>query len=153
MATACDVVSAIRDVRNQNQVKPRDLLNVAIQNGPTAQALYADPALMALVVKMANLSSFAFTDAEPPMSKTVMSGTEKYYVELAGQINVEEEMAKLTKELAHQQGFVKSVEAKLSNERFVAGAPAQVIEVERRKLADGQERIRMIEESLLKLKV
>jgi valyl-tRNA synthetase len=152
IATACQVVSAIREVRAQNQVKPRDPLTVAIQNGEGSQALYSDESVRLLVMKMANLSSFEFTETEPAMSKTAIVGTEKYYVELANTLDVGAEIEKLTKELEHQRGFVKSVEAKLSNERFVAGAPAQVLDNERRKMADGQARVVMLEESLAKLR-
>ncbi len=149
--TACKVVSAIRDVRAQNQIKPRDPLPVFIQDSVGARTLYNKESLRSLIVKMANLSEFAFVAQEPALCKTVIVGTEKYYIELTDAIDLDAEREKLRKELTHQQGFVKSVEAKLNNERFVTGAPAQVIENERKKLADGLERVRMIEESLAKL--
>jgi valyl-tRNA synthetase len=152
VATICQVISAIRDERQRSRIRPRDPLNITIQNSPTAEALYADIALRSMVIKMANLSQFELIEKEPPSSKTVMVGTEKYYIESSVEIDVAEETATLNLELSRQQGFVQSVEAKLSNERFVAGAPPQVIENERRKLADGQERIKMILESLAKLK-
>ena len=66
-------------------------------------------------------------------------------------IDVEAEREKLTKELEYQRGFVRAIESKLSNERFVSGAPAQVVENERKKLADGQARIAILEDSLASL--
>ncbi|MFN5237655.1 MAG: hypothetical protein ACK5FV_10860 [Bacteroidota bacterium] len=66
-------------------------------------------------------------------------------------MDVEAERIKIEKELEYQRGFIKSIEAKLSNERFVAGAPAQVVDNERKKLADGLTRISILEDSLGKL--
>ena len=68
-------------------------------------------------------------------------------------IDVEAEIKKIKEELIYQQGFMKSVDAKLSNERFVNGAPAQVLENERKKKADAESRIKILEESLQKLGV
>ena len=70
---------------------------------------------------------------------------------LEAQIDVEAERKKMTEELTYQRGFVRSVEAKLANERFVSGAPAAVVEAERKKLADGLARIAILEESLGKV--
>jgi valyl-tRNA synthetase len=72
-------------------------------------------------------------------------------VVLHQKVDVAAECAKIQQELEHQRGFVKMVEGKLSNERFVGSAPAQVVENERKKLADGLARIRILEESAAKL--
>ena len=71
---------------------------------------------------------------------------------MVGAINVEEEISKLTEELKYTQGFLKSVQGKLSNERFVAGAPEKVLEIERKKEADALAKIATIEQSLASLK-
>jgi valyl-tRNA synthetase len=104
-----------------------------------------------MIVKLAVLSDLAFTETEVPNSKSFVAGTEKYYVELRQEIDVEAERTKNQKELEYYRGFVRSIEGKLSNERFVAGAPAQVVENERKKLADGQARIQILEEMLRRL--
>ena len=104
-----------------------------------------------MVVKMAFLEDLSTTDAEVPNSKSFVSGTEKYHVVLEQAIDVAAECAKAKQELAYQRGFVRSIEGKLSNEKFVGSAPAQVVDNERKKLADGLARIGILEETLEKM--
>jgi valyl-tRNA synthetase len=73
------------------------------------------------------------------------------FVPMGDSINVEEEKENLKKEIEYTKGFLNSVMKKLSNERFVAGAPAQVLEMERKKQADAEAKIKTLEESLAKL--
>ena len=75
----------------------------------------------------------------------------KFFAVLPIERNIEEERERLNKELEYYQGFVQSVQKKLGNERFVQNAPDAVVEKERKKLADGEEKIRMIEDSLAHL--
>ena len=150
--TAKDVIGKIREIRNQNQIKPRDPLVVIGQSGPVSEVLFARSGLREMVIKLGNLSELTFSESEPENAKSFISGTEKYYVVLSQEIDVKAEINKITTELGYQQGFAQSVQVKLSNERFVSGAPAQVIDNERKKLADAQTRIAILEESLAKLK-
>ena len=76
----------------------------------------------------------------------------EYFIPITGKIDVESEIAKLTEELNYTKGFLKSVEAKLSNEKFVAGAPEKVLEMERKKQADSLAKIATIEQSIAGLK-
>jgi valyl-tRNA synthetase len=149
--TAKTVVSGIRDLRNQNQIKPKEELEVFVQDTPASRALFAQEGLREMVEKLASLSSLQFAESEPANSKQFIAATEKYFVVFNQAIDVEAERIKITTELEYQRGFVASVEKKLSNERFVAGAPAAVVDAERKKMADGQARITMLEESLTKL--
>ncbi len=149
--TVKDVIGKVRDLRQQNQIKPREALVVLVQESASAEALFAQAGLREMVMKLATLSELTFATREVDNAKSFVSGTEKYYVVLNQTIDVVAEREKLTKEFAHQQGFVKSIEAKLSNERFVQGAPASVIDNERKKLADGQARMTMLQEMLDKL--
>jgi valyl-tRNA synthetase len=148
--TAKDVIAKVRELRNQNQIKPKEELDVFVQNSTSAQSLFQEPGLQEMIVKLAFLARLDFTDAEIANSKSFVSGTEQYYVEFTQSIDVEAEIQKMTEELKYQTGFVQSVRAKLSNERFVAGAPAQVVETERKKLEDGEARIKILEEMLNK---
>jgi valyl-tRNA synthetase len=75
----------------------------------------------------------------------------EYFVPIVGAINIEEEVAKLTEELKYTQGFLKSVQGKLKNERFVNNAPDQVIAIERQKEADAIAKIETIKTSLKSL--
>ncbi len=148
---AKDIISKVRDLRNQNQLKPRDPLALQVQESDSAKALFAQTGLTELVMKLATLSDLTISPDEPENAKSFISGTEKYYVALNKEIDLEAERAKMTQELEYQRGFVRSIEGKLSNERFVSGAPAQVVENERKKLADGMARIAILEDSLSKL--
>lgn len=148
---AKEVIAKVRELRNQYQIKPREALNMQVQDTPAAQAMYESEGLVAMIRKLAVLSDFTFTREEAPNSKSFLVGTEQYFVELNLQIDVEAERKKINEELVYQQGFVKSIEGKLSNERFVAGAPAAVVDNERKKLADGLARIQILKEQLEKL--
>ncbi len=148
---AKDIISKVRDLRNQNQIKPKDPLAMFLQDSATVQSLLGRNGLSELLVKLAVLSECTITTEEPDNAKSFISGTDKCYVALNQEIDVEAERVKIEKELEYQRGFIRSIEAKLSNERFVAGAPAQVVENERKKLADGLTRISILEDSLSKL--
>ena len=81
-----------------------------------------------------------------------ISGKTKFYAHLELDINVEEEIEKTENDLTYQQGFVSKIEKKLSNERFVSGAPEAVVAKDRKKLSDGQARIKALEERLDQLR-
>jgi valyl-tRNA synthetase len=146
--TAKEVITKIREIRQSNQIKPREELNVIIQKSDSANLLFDQAGLKEMLMKMANLSQLDISTDEPSNSKSFVVGTEKYFVELVQEIDVEAEREKVTKELEHQRGFVKSVQSKLSNERFVGSAPAAVVDAERKKLADGLARIALLEKML-----
>ncbi len=145
------VVSNIRDTRNANGIKQKDLLEVFAQKNERTGALLSVPGIHPMIIKMANLDSLELAVAEPGNAVSFLAGTEKFYVVLNQQIDVEEERKRLEKDLQYYQGFVQSVEKKLSNERFVNNAPEAVVAKERQKLADGQLKIRSLEEDLAKL--
>jgi len=148
---AKDMISKVRDIRNQNQIKPRDPLAMFLQDSPGVNVFLGRTGLSELLAKLAVLSECAVTSDEPHNAKSFISGTDKCYVVLNQEIDTEAEREKIQKELEYQRGFIKSIEAKLSNERFVSGAPAQVVENERKKMADGLTRISILEDSLGKL--
>ncbi len=148
---AKDAVAGIRDTRNNNGIKMKDLLEVKIQETAEAAKWLGLPGLKEMVIKMGNLESLELTQAEVPNSVTFLAGTEKFFVVLEHQIDVAEECSRLKKELEYYQGFVTSVQKKLANERFVAGAPADVVDRERQKLADGEGKVKSLEEALLQL--
>ena len=79
-------------------------------------------------------------------------GTTEFAIPMDAFINVDEEIQKLEADLAHQQGFLKGVMAKLSNERFVANAKPEIVELERKKKSDAESRIAALEEAIKALK-
>ena len=145
------LVATVREIRSAKGLKAKDLLEIFIQDDPSAKALFEQEGLSAMVEKMAVLQPLQWTATEAEGSLSFISDTEKYYMVLEQQIDVEEEIQRINKDLEHFRGFVQSVQKKLSNERFVAGAPADVVERERQKLADGEAKIKNLEAALVQL--
>ncbi len=148
VGTAMEVVSKVRDIRNQNGLSKREPLPLYVEENEGARNLYQIVGLREMVIKMAYLSDLVFTKKEIDNGVSFLAGTEKYFVAIEKTIDVDAERERLTKELDHQKKFVASVEKKLSNERFVNNAPAAVVDKERKKLADGQAKIKVLEEAL-----
>ncbi len=147
-----DIITKIREMRSANQLKQRDPLAVYVPDSAAVRAVFDLSGAREMVEKMAVLSELAITSKVPENAKAFIAGTDKYYVVMPNEIDAEAERAKITTELEYQRGFARSVAGKLSNERFVAGAPAQVVDNERKKLADAEARIAILEESLIALK-
>jgi valyl-tRNA synthetase len=145
---AKDVITKIRDIRNAKGLKMKDLLMVKVDNTEGGEKLLADKGLLEIIVKMANLESLETTSEEVKNAASFISGTEKFYVVLNQEINVEEERESISKKLEYELGFLKSVDAKLSNERFVANAKPEIVASEQQKRADALARIKILEESL-----
>ena len=106
----------------------------------------------ALVNKLGNVSAIVEVKQASEGSITFLLGTTEYAVDLGGNIDVEAEAKEAEADLSHLRGFLASVEKKLSNERFVSGAPPQVLENERKKKADAEAKIKALEERLAVLK-
>lgn len=105
-----------------------------------------------VVKKMGNLTTVSIVNEKPEGAASFMVGTTEYFIPLGGMINVEEELAKLEADLKYQEGFLQSVLKKLSNEKFVSKAPANVIDMERKKQADAESKIASLKESIAALK-
>jgi valyl-tRNA synthetase len=103
-------------------------------------------------VKLCNLSAIEVVNEKPEGAASFMVGTTEYFIPLGGMINVEEELAKLEADLKYQEGFLQSVLKKLSNEKFVSKAPANVIEMERKKQADAESKIASLKAGIAALK-
>jgi len=144
---AFGLVSAVRNVRNERGMSPKEVVEVQAKGQAPMRA-----AVAALVNKLANVSAIAEVEKVSEGSITFLVGTTEYAVDLGGNIDTEAEAKKAETELAHLRGFLASVEKKLSNERFVAGAPPQVLETERKKKADAEAKIKALEERLAVLK-
>lgn len=148
---AKEVVTAIREVRNNYGIKMKDPLRVFVQDSRTASGLFHVAGLREMISKMAVLESFEITGKEIDGAVAFLAGKDKFFVVLEHGLDKEEECIRLRKEQEHYTGFIASVQAKLNNERFVGSAPEAVVAKERQKLADGQAKLRVIEESLAQL--
>lgn len=147
-----DIISKIREVRSKNQLKAKEELSVLVQKSEKSEALLAYAGVKSTIEKLAVLSGINWVDEEPDNCVSFLSGTENFYVEIEQEVDIEAEIESAEKDLKYYQGFVLSVEKKLGNERFVNNAPTQVVENERNKLKDGQEKLRILEETLKKLR-
>ncbi len=148
-----DIISKVRDIRNKNGLKVRDELDLIVLEGGDAERVLFDEGINHLALKLGYLNSLKTTRSAPQQGNVLsfVAGADKFYIPLQKEIDQEEELQNVRKELDYQRGFVESVRKKLSNARFVDNAPAQVVEKERQKLADGEKRIDMLEESLKRL--
>ncbi|MCF6294053.1 MAG: valine--tRNA ligase, partial [Flavobacteriaceae bacterium] len=105
-----------------------------------------------VISKLGNISTLNYTDAKVEGALTFRVKANEYFVPMQGNIDVEAEITKLTEELNYTEGFLKSVQKKLTNERFVAGAPEQVVVSEKKKEADALAKIETLKASLASLK-
>ena len=130
------VITGVRNIRASKNIAPKEQLT-----------LISPVALSELVNKLANVSVQTEGAVTGNASKFIV-GTTEYAVPLDQFINVEEELRKLEADLQHQEGFLRGVMAKLSNERFVQNAKPEVVELERKKQHDAEARIAAIKESI-----
>ena len=144
---AQEVVSAIRNIRKQKNLAQKEALELKVVRDENYPSEYE-----AVIAKMANLSQITFVTEKNPMDAAFIVKTTQYFVPMGDNIDKEAEIAKLEKDLAYQQGFLATVMKKLSNERFVSSAPAQVVENEQNKKRDAEAKIAAIEEQLAALK-
>ena len=135
-----EVISAIRNIRAQKNISPKEVLT-----------LVCPEELPAVVVKLANVE-LAIGAEKSAGSASFIIGTTEYSVPLEKFINVDEELKKLEAELAHQEGFLRGVMGKLNNERFVANAKPEIVELERKKKADAEKRIATLQEAIAQLR-
>jgi len=140
-------ISAIRDARNKNQVKPKDTIKVHIQT--ETQNIYQT--IESILGKQVNAESVDFDNtANNPIVVAVEK--DQFFIECNVAIDANKIKEELLKDLEHQEKFLKSVHSKLANERFVQNAKPEVVELERKKQADAEARIQTIKESLAGLK-
>ncbi|TAJ12811.1 valine--tRNA ligase [Marinilabiliaceae bacterium JC017] len=143
-----DAVGGVRNIRKEKNLPMKDALALSVLGGEGGYANDFD----AVLVKLGNLSDLTFVNEKVDGAVAFMVRTHEYFVPMEGLIDVEEEIKKLEKELAHQQGFLTSVMKKLGNERFVSSAPEAVVAKERQKQADAEAKIKTLTESIEGLK-
>lgn len=139
-----EAIGAVRNLRAEKQISPRDPLSLKIKTASRTDYEQFIPVLK----KMANISEVDFVSEKVEGASSFIVGVDEFFVPVEGKINVEEERNRLKKELEYQEGFLKSVMKKLENERFVQNAPANVVEMERKKKADAEAKIKALKESL-----
>lgn len=141
METVKAIVNGVRGVRAKRNIAPKEALELHVVGDQTTP-------WPELIGKLGNVSAIANVGEADATAAKFIAGTTTYEVPLADMIDTEAERAKLAKEIDYLNGFKASIEKKLSNERFVAKAPAAVVEGERKKLADAEAKIAQLTDSL-----
>ena len=143
---ASEVISGIRNIRKQKNIAFKDAIGFSVINNEKSSTTFDD-----VIAKLGNLESINYVNEAVDGALTFRAKSNEYFIPMAGSIDVEAEIKKLTEELNYTEGFLKSVQKKLSNERFVAGAPEEVIANERNKEADALAKIETLKASLASL--
>ena len=147
-ANTRNVIEQIRRVRSEKNIANKNALKLKVHAGNQA----ANAEMDAVITKLANVESIEYVGEQGEVNgASFIEQNVKYSIPLEGLINAEEEIKKLQADLKYAEGFLQGVLKKLSNERFVNNAPQNVVDIERKKQADAEEKIRIIKEQLSKL--
>lgn len=141
---AFDLIGQIRNARNAKGISPKESFKLHKTDGSDLKFFWP------IVKKLSNISE-VYSSSEKPQGVTCLIGSAEFTIQMEGKIDVAKERETILKDIEYQRGFMASVDKKLSNEKFVAGAPPQVIEMERKKKADAESKIKALEESLARL--
>ena len=146
-AVAAEVITGIRKVRKEKNISFKNEIEFKILNNEETSTFF-DP----VISKMGNLSTLEYVDRQVEGALSFRVKSNDYFVPVTGAIDVEAEIKKLEEELAYTEGFLKSVDKKLSNERFVNNAPEKVVAIEKAKKADAESKIEALKASLESMK-
>lgn len=142
-----EVIAGIRTIRKQKNIANKDRIDLKIINNEKSTAAFD-----AVIIKLGNIDNLDYVTEAVNGALTYRVKSNEYFIPIAGNIDVAAEIEKLEEELKYIQGFLKSVQVKLSNEKFVANAKPEIIANERNKEADALAKIATIEQSLTSLK-
>lgn len=138
------IISEVRNIRNTAQISPKEALPLAIKSN--ADIRY--PIFSGIITRLANISELSYVSDKVAGANTFIAGIDEFFVSLAGNLDPEAERERIEKELVYLRGFLKSVTAKLANERFVSNAKPEIVDNERKKQADAEAKITILQESL-----
>lgn len=142
-----DVINNIRKIRAEKNISFKEALDLVVIDSDTANKDFD-----CIIEKLTNVKSIIYTVEKPVDAFGFIVRSKEYFVPVTDSVDTEAELKKLEEELKYAQGFLKSVEAKLSNEKFVNGAPAAVVDKERKKKADAEAKIAVIMQQIKGLK-
>lgn len=144
---ATEVISGIRTIRKDKNIPFKDAMELKVVNNEKASTYFNS-----VIQKLGNVTTLEYVSDKVDSALSYRVKSNEYFIPITGNIDIEVEIAKLTEELNYIKGFLRSVQGKLYNEKFVAGAPEQVIANERKKEADALAKIATLEQSLASLK-
>jgi valyl-tRNA synthetase len=145
--STAEVISGIRTIRKDKNIPFKDPIELKVINNDSASTYFDS-----VVTKLGNITALEYVSDKVEGALSFRVKSNEYFIPITGNIDVEAEVTKLTTELNYTKGFLKSVQNKLANEKFVAGAPEKVLANERQKEADALAKIATIEQSLAGLK-
>lgn len=140
------IISEIRSIRNTKQISPRTPLPLAIKRAEIDFTQFDS-----MIIKLANIEELSFVDEKVSGAASFLANKEECFVVLSNNIDPIAEKQRLNKDLEYWKGFLISVNKKLSNERFVQNAKPEIVENERKKKSDAEDKIKILEESLANL--
>jgi valyl-tRNA synthetase len=144
---ASEVIAGVRTIRKDKNIAMKDAVDLNVINNEKVSNYFDS-----VIQKLGNITSLEYINDKIDGALTYRVKSNEYYIPVSGNIDIAAEIAKLQEELKYTQGFLRSVQGKLANEKFVAGAPPQVIDNERKKEADALSKIATLEQSLASLK-
>ncbi|NMH24477.1 valine--tRNA ligase [Flavobacterium solisilvae] len=143
---AAEVIAGVRTIRKEKNIAMKDAIDLKVVNNEKVSTYFDS-----VITKLGNIVSLEYISEKIDGALTYRVKSNEYFIPVSGNIDIAAEIAKLTEELVYTQGFLKSVQVKLSNEKFVANAKPEIIANERKKEADALAKIATIEQSLASL--
>ena len=145
MEISKNIIAGIRNIRAEKGISPRETFDMFFKDD-------FDESNNAVIMKLANINTIAAYNGNNDNCVSFIVGTTEISIPLGNNINAEEEIAKMENEIKYLEGFLVSVEKKLSNEKFVANAKPEVVENERKKKADAESKIATLKANIASLK-
>ena len=139
-----EIITSIRDARNKNQLKPKDVIQLHLEGSGE----FKHEPVKSILLKQVNADSLHLVTQPVAQTISLVVQKEKLYIQTEISLNSETQKEQLLKDLSYLKGFLSSVEKKLSNEKFVQNARPEVIELEKRKQVDTEMKISIIEKAL-----
>jgi valyl-tRNA synthetase len=141
------IITQIRNIRNSKQISPKEILGLSLKSGSSVNYKTYEP----IISKLGNVSELSIIDDKLSGAISFMVHTDEFYVPLNETLDPVAELERLQKEKEYLDGFLKSVNAKLGNERFMNNAKPEIIEVELKKKNDAEAKLKLLEESISSL--
>jgi valyl-tRNA synthetase len=142
-----ETISAVRTIRKNKDIPNKEKIELLI----LGEKGDYDTDFLPVVNKLCNLSEVRFVSDKQDGAASFMVGTTEYFIPMEGKLDIESEITRIQEDLNYNRGFLTNVMKKLDNERFVKNAPANVLELERKKKSDAESKIKSLEEALRSL--
>ncbi|MCO6162932.1 valine--tRNA ligase [Flavobacterium sp. NRK F7] len=144
---ATEVISGIRTIRKDKNISFKETIDLKVLNNENAATCFDS-----IIIKLGNVADLSYITEKVNGALSYRIKSNEYFIPISGNVDLDAEIAKLEEELKYTQGFLKSVQVKLSNEKFVANAKPEIVASERKKEADALAKITTLEQSLINLK-